>query len=200
MIITWDSLVECFGPEIDTHRPKFAVSEETTFGLLLSRYGSTKLRYSYKKTHAEPNLLASDVWRKDIPEALRHWTELDGDNAIVVVMVLSRSPCSTCSELLVQELNELNKVNDLAFDRNSFVLACRGAYNPNPKGGPDASVPVSYVSTSNHDLIRLRDVGWGLCVLQVGKQLAPSGEELLLGLKNIQGVKLIRPIGRRMSV
>jgi hypothetical protein len=38
-------------------------------------------------------------------------------------------------------------------------------------------------ATTSNDLIRLRDAGWELCVLQMGSRLPERGLELLKGIE-----------------
>jgi len=46
--------------------------------------------------------------------------------------------------------------------------------------------------TTQNDLIRLRDAGWELCVLQVGPNLSARGQILLEGIERVAGRGFVR--------
>jgi len=70
----------------------------------------------------------------------------------------------------------------VAADRSRFVLASRGNY----VGRNLAN------ATKITDLIRLRDAGWEMCVLQVGDRLSARGAELLVAIERIAGRGFVR--------
>jgi hypothetical protein len=126
MILRWKELVECYGQEVEAHKSKFLSSQMATYGLLCCRYDDICFDHSYHGVHAEPRLLDSRVWKSIIPAALKAWRPVDGADAILVVIVLNRSPCPSCSELLVGALAALNRSYPLACEESTFILACRG--------------------------------------------------------------------------
>ena len=90
-----------------------------------------------------------------------------------MTIAINRSPCRSCSTLLIKALDDLHARFPLRCQQNRFVLACRGVYE---------DVEMVNATTSN-DLIRLKDAGWELCVLQVGSELPDRGRELLKGIE-----------------
>jgi hypothetical protein len=181
MILHWAQLVLHYGPELDVHRPKFEAAGQTTYGLLCCRAAPAGDRLSYSSgEHAEERLLGSEMWRAQIPAALENWTELD--TPIVVAMVINRSPCRPCATLLATALDALHARFPLRAQQNRFLLASRGVYE-------DARM-VDY--TRRSDLVRLRDAGWELCVLQVGAELPDRGQILLEGIEGVAGRGFVR--------
>jgi hypothetical protein len=181
MILHWEQLGLHFGPELNVHRPRFETAGRATFGLLCCRFsqGDDRLDQS-AGNHAEARLLQSQIWTNDLPQALANWTPRD--SPILAVMVINRSPCQPCSNLLVAALEDLSRRSPVAVDANRFILATRGAYE-------DAAMEVP---TLQRDLVRLRDAGWELCVLQTGSALSQRGDILREGIEQVAGRGFVR--------
>lgn len=181
MILHWDQLVLHYGSGIGIHRPRFEEASQTTYGLLCCRYSPTEDELgSSAGAHAEANLLRSALWTTHLPNALRRWTPRD--SRITVTLALNRSPCRTCAALLIGALGALYRDFPARGPRNRFILAARGAYE-------DAAM---VARTTQNDLVRLRDAGWELCVLQVGPTLPARGRLLLEGIERVAGRGFVR--------
>jgi hypothetical protein len=181
MILHWDQLVLHYGSGIGVHRPRFEEASQTTYGLLCCRYSPTEDELgSSAGAHAEANLLRSALWTTHLPNALRRWTPRD--SRITVTLALNRSPCRTCAARLIGALGALYRDFPARGPRNRFILAARGAYE-------DAAM---VARTTQNDLVRLRDAGWELCVLQVGPTLPARGRLLLEGIERVAGRGLVR--------
>jgi hypothetical protein len=174
MLLHWDQMVLHYGAEIGAYRQQFVTAGQTTYALLCCRFapGDYLLRPS-SGDHAEARLLESEIWTEQIPQALADWDPRG--SRIVVTIAINRSPCRNCTQLLVGALNALHRRFPVACDANRFILASRGAYE-------DSAMQVA---TTRNDLIRLRDAGWELCVLQVEAALSARGRILLEGLEGI---------------
>jgi hypothetical protein len=228
LILNWADIVSLYGESLDIYKSNFLVSRDSTYGLLLSRFTDPVFEYQGKPSkteverlqkagvpsayegsiHAERYLVGSAQWTDEIAGTFRNWPNRPSGLPVVVFMILSRSPCPTCSNLLCSALNDLKKINEQAVDNSRFVLACRGAYGgPRKKADAPGTAPTTpsnrelmlktvFKSTSNHDLIRLQQAGWWLCALQAGDKLAPSGKVFLQGIKLTRGVELADQISR----
>jgi hypothetical protein len=181
VILHWDQLPLHYGADAHRHRHHFETAGQTTYGLLCCRYtpADDRLTYSHGE-HAEASLLKSRNWSEQLPAALGTWTP--HNDTIVTTIVINRSPCPNCSGLLVGGLERLHRAYPVAAERNRFILASRGNY----VGRKLAD------ATKITDLVRLRDAGWELCVLQVGGQLSPRGRELLEAIERIAGRGFVR--------
>jgi hypothetical protein len=181
MILHWDPLVLHYGSGIGAHRSRFEEASQTTYGLLCCRYSPTEDELGYSAgAHAEANLLQSALWTTHLPNALRQWTPRD--SRITVTMALNRSPCRACAALLIDALSALYREFPARSPQNRFILAARGAYE-------DANM---VTRTTQNDLVRLRDAGWELCVLQVGRTLSARGRILLEGIERVAGRGIVR--------
>jgi hypothetical protein len=181
MILHWEQLPLHYGPEVATHRGRFETAGQTTYGILCCRFGPDDVRLaSQDGEHAEARLLQHEIWTTHIPQALDRWEPRD--NPIVVTMAINRSPCRNCSALLVTALGALSRRFPARCDMNRFILASRGIYE-------DARMQQA---TTRNDLVRLRDAGWELCVLQVGATLPPVGRHLLEGIQGVVGRGFVR--------
>jgi hypothetical protein len=181
MILHWEQLILHYGPALGVHRARFAAASQTTYGLLCCRYSPTEDELGYSGgDHAEAHLLRSALWTTHLPNALRQWTP--HDSRITVALVLNRSPCRNCAALLVDALGAMYRSFPDRGPRNRFILAARGAYE-------DAAMATR---TTQNDLIRLRDAGWELCVLQVGPTLSARGRILLEGIERVAGHGFVR--------
>jgi len=181
MILHWRQLVLHFGPEIDAYRHHFEVAGRATFGLLCCRFTPDDDRLDQSAgDHAEARLLQSVNWRTQLPQALAAWTPYN--SPIVVAMVINRSPCQNCAELLIAALSDLSRRFPAAVEANRFILASRGAYE-------DAAMRVA---TRQVDLVGLRDAGWELCVLQTGGELSARGDILREGIERVAGRGYVR--------
>jgi hypothetical protein len=181
LILHWDQIPLHYGAEVHRHRHHFEAAGQTTYGLLCCRYAPGDYRLAYSQgEHAEAQLLASANWTAQLPAALADWTPRN--NTIVTTVVINRSPCPSCSGLLVDGLDRLHRDHPVAAERGRFVLASRGNYVGRKL--EDA--------TKIADLVRLRDAGWELCALQVGGQLSPRGKELLAAIERIAGRGFVR--------
>ena len=70
MILHWAQLVLHYGAELDAHRSKFEAAGQTTYGLLCCRAAPAGDRLSYSAgAHAEERLLATELWRAQVPAA-----------------------------------------------------------------------------------------------------------------------------------
>jgi hypothetical protein len=179
MILNWDDF-SCFYSDgfnnLNQYKSKFEAASQTTFALLCCSYAHEGhlLKPSISNcVHAEQNLLQSDMWTTQIPLALSNWNELN--DQIIVTMVINRSPCQICAPLLENALIEFHKKFPLRCDRSRFILACLGAYEDKN---------FTQFTTIN-DLIRLKNAGWELAVLEVDRKITERGNILLEGLKNI---------------
>jgi hypothetical protein len=174
MLLHWDQLVLHYGPEISIYRPHFESAGQTTHALLCCRSIPDDVRFSSGSgEHAEDRVLQSASWRLHIPHALESWTPLNSQ--MVVTLAINRSPCGSCARLLANALHDLHRRFPRRCEQNRFVLASRGVYE-------DADM---VAVTRRSDLIRLRDAGWELCVLQVGFRLPARARILLQGLEDL---------------
>ena len=181
MILHWEQLILHYGPAIGAHRPRFEEAGQTTYGLLCCRYSPIDDQLGYSSgAHAEAHLLRSAVWTTHLPNALHQWTP--HDSPIIVTLALNRSPCQNCTALLIDALSALYRDFPDRGPRNRFILAAKGAYE-------DAGM---VTCTTQNDLLRLRDAGWELCVLQVGPNLSARGRILLEGIERVAGRGFVR--------
>jgi hypothetical protein len=181
MILHWEQLGLHFGTALNIFAPRFETAGRATFGLLCCRFTPSDDRIEQSDgDHAEARLLQSPTWTTEIPQALADWTP--HSSPILVVMVINRSPCQPCSNLLIGALEDLSRQSPVAVEANRFILAARGAYE-------DRAMEVP---TLQRDLVRLRDVGWELCVLQTGNALSQRGAILLEGIQRVAGRGYVR--------
>ena len=181
MILHWEQLGLHFGPALNVHRSRFETAGRATYGLLCCRFTPSDDRIEQSAgDHAEARLLQSPNWTAELPQALAAWTPRS--SPILVALVINRSPCQACSNLLVAALEDLSRRSPVAVEANRFILASRGAYE-------DAAMEVP---TLQRDLVRLRDAGWELCVLQTGAALSQRGEILLAGIQRVAGRGYVR--------
>ncbi len=181
MLLHWEQLVLHYGHELVVHRPHFETAGQTTYGLLCCRFSPEDYRLTASSgEHAEEKLLRSESWRLHIPRALSNWTP--HNSPIITTIAINRSPCRACARLLIEALQVLHRQYPVSCHENRFLLASRGAYE-------DADMSNS---TTRNDLIRLRDAGWELCVLQVGATLPPRGRILLQGIEDVVGHGFVR--------
>jgi len=174
MILHWEQLVMHFGPELAIHQPKFEKAWRATYAMLCCRWFPANDKLAQNQgPHAEARLLASDHWQTHLPAALAAWDARN--DPIVTCLVINRSPCPSCAGELVTSLAKLHRRFPVACDRGRFVLASLGVYDP-------ACVEAA---TKIPDLVRLREAGWELCVLQVGSELTGRGEELKQALERL---------------
>jgi hypothetical protein len=182
MILPWSELLVCYGADIAQYRDRFATAGETTHALLCCRFTSANARVaSSGGAHAERKLLISPLWLSEIPHAFANWNPT-GASPIVVTLVINRTPCRTCTGTLVKALSDLQWRFAARVPEGRFLLACRGAYE-----GRETAAGYHANATTVGDLKVLQDVGWSLCVLQVGDVLPPSGRQLLQALGNLRG-------------
>jgi hypothetical protein len=181
MILHWEQLALHYGNEVNVHRSRFETAGQTTYGLLCCRFAPGDYQLSFSSgEHAEARLLQSNTWRVDIPAALEHWEPRD--SPIVVTMAINRSPCRNCTHLLIDALNLLHVRFPLRGQQNRFILSARGAY--------EDSAMID--RTTRNDLVRLKDAGWELCVLQLGAALPARGRDLLVAIEGIAGRGFVR--------
>lgn len=182
MILHWMQLPLHYGGQVAVHRSHFEEAAQTTYALLCCRFarGNDRLATSGGE-HAERRLLESNLWREDIPAALENWSPRDRGR-IVVTMVINRSPCPACSDALQQALQTLQWQHALSFQHARFLLASRGAYQ-----GKVTAAGYYQNATTMGNLRRLHSAGWELCVLQMGNDLAPSGQALCQALERVTG-------------
>lgn len=181
MILHWDNFSRYYSDgfnHLNQYRSKFEAAGQTTFALLCCHYapaGHLLKPSTSNHVHAEQNLLQTEMWTKQIPQALEEWNQFN--DKMIVTMVVNRSPCQICAPLLVKALNHLHAQFPLRCEQNRFILAFRGVYEDKN---------FTHYTTIT-DLRRLKEAGWELCVLQMGPTLSNRGQMLLEGLKNIGG-------------
>jgi len=182
MILHWDQVPLYYGSELVAHRHRFAQAAQSTYALLCCRLtpGNDRMRAS-GGAHAEEKLLQSDLWTDELPRALAAWSPLSRGR-IVVTMLVSRTPCRTCTDALVQALVTLQWNHPASFPHARFILACRGAYQ-----GCVTDSGYYGNATTVGGLTRLGNAGWELCVLQVGDTLPRSGSDLLQAIRRLSG-------------
>lgn len=181
MILHWQQLPLHFGESIDIHRPHFEMAHRATYGLLCCRFtpGNDQIERS-SGDHAEQRLLASPLWQVELPRAMEGYSTLQ-HSKLLVVMVINRSPCPGCSNLLRTALARLQMQYALRFQHSRFVIASLGVY----EGSAGA--------TTDQNLRALHDAGWELAVLQVGNDLTANGRQLLQGIQRVTGIALVTP-------
>ena len=176
MILHWEQLVLYYGGELSLHRSRFDKATQTTYGLLCCRLSPNDYQLTASSgEHAEQRLLQTDIWRDHVLQAIGNWEQLD--TQIVTTIAINRSPCRDCTNLLINALKQLHQQFPLRAQRNRFILASRGAYEDRDMIN----------RTTQNDLIRLRNAGWELCVLQVGSSLSDRGQILQEGIERITG-------------
>ncbi len=180
MILHWEQLAPVYGPEVDRYSDRFAKAKESTSAMLCCRLTESNARIAASGgDHAERKLLDSGLWTFEIPNALEHWVRPD-QSPVVVTLLVNRTPCHECAGALVSALRHLQWRFAARFPNARFLLACLGAYEGKP--GPQGLYPDQ---TTMGDLRRLHEVGWSLCVLQVGPKLSPRGEMLHQALNTL---------------
>lgn len=184
MILHWQQMVLHYGGAVGVHRHRFERASQATYALLCCRFAPGEDRLVANAVdHAERRLLQSSLWRTEIPEAIAGSSSLDR-NKIVVTMAVNRSPCPDCARRLTQSLIDLHHRFPKRMDHARFVLASRGAYQ-----GRVTDAGYFGHATTTGDLRRLRDVGWEVCVLQLGGELSPSGQQLLEATERQAGIR-----------
>jgi hypothetical protein len=167
------------GHELSLYKQYFMGAGWRTAGLLLCRYTEDSLMdFSFRGGHAEEQLIDTVLWRRQIPNALKSEGHI-GD-MINVCLVINRSPCSLCTNLLVRELYKMRKKRTATRDR--FILAMRGAYEDRDM----------ITATTHNGLSKLNKAGWDICVLQTGSTLPARGKLLLQSVQRIAGRGFIR--------
>lgn len=181
MILDWSELLLCYGADVARYRDRFATAGETTNALLCCRFTPSNSGVAASGgAHAERKLLISSLWTSEIPDAFANW-EPDGSSPIVVTLVINRTPCRSCTGMLVKALSALQWQFAARVPQGRFLLACRGAYEGRP-----TEAGYCENATTMGDLKALQDVGWSPCVLKVGSELPPSGKQLLQALGNLR--------------
>lgn len=174
MILQWKDLAECYGNKINNYKINFETAGRTTFALLFCSkytYQEHSMMESSNGVHAEEKLLETDMWKKEIPKALKDSTELSGSR-IIVTMVINRSPCELCSPYLISALNRLHYDFPVQFEKSCFILASKGYYEDKK----------FKIATKVSTLKKLKMAGWRLCVLQTGDKISKRGYGLLKAL------------------
>lgn len=182
MILHWEQIVLHYGKNgdqnIKQHKEKLAKAHQSTYGLLYSHVNFDEIELkSSGGGHAEEKIIASDAWQKHIPRAISQqaWGTKEQFN---VIIALNRSPCGSCTRLLVNALGDIQRRYPLRAFNNRFILASLGAYGAyNPEPGDKR--------TSVANLTALKNAGWELCVLQVGSSLTRDGSQLATCLETI---------------
>ena len=193
MILHWDQIVLHYGQhgnhQIQQHERKFAKAHRSTFGILYSPvcFTSDDIDFTLGKSgnglHAEESLLHSAAWKQQIPAALK--SHITGVNSSFNVIIgLNRTPCRSCTEQLIQALNQVHKEFPVRASNNRFILACLGFY------GPSRTQPGA--RTTVRDLKRLMDAGWELAALQVGANLTLHGQMLQHQLQHLGSRGIMR--------
>lgn len=181
MILHWEQLVLYYGKPLSLHQSKFEKATQTTFGLLACRYSPTDfLITSSAGDHAEQRLLKSDIWSSHLPIAVARSETTN--QPLVTAIVINRSPCQSCANLLILALDELFRRNPLRTGHNRFILAALGAYEDGEMQN----------MTTQNDLVRLQAAGWELAVLQTGSSLSRRGLILQQGIERIAGSGYLR--------
>jgi hypothetical protein len=181
VILHWQQLALHYGGEVGVHRHRFEAASQTTFGLLCCRFASDDYRvFASDGEHAEAKLLRSPSWQHDVLGAVHrsgpHTT------SIVTSLVLNRSPCRDCVEKLITAMHALHRAFPLRTSQHRFLLAALGAYEDQ----------AMVTRTTGRDLVRLREAGWELCVLQLGSDLTARGEILREGIERVAGRGIVR--------
>jgi hypothetical protein len=185
MRLRWSDLVEHSGRLTSRYQSLLEAGSESTFGLLCCR--DTAPRVIHKTSggggnypllkpsrfHSERKLLASSLWRTEIPRALGKRA-----NPGAVIMALNRTPCPDCAHQLFAALTWYRSYRELRRHGHRFLLACTGLYVAGEK--------ITMVS----DMRRLLDVGWELCVLELQSPLPPLGEEWEESLHNLFAIPM----------
>ena len=176
MILHWEQLLLYYGESLKQHQDKFEKATQTTYGLLACRNSPTHCQIGASAgEHAEQKLLGTVLWTQQIVDAIGQSETTD--DPIVTTIVLNRSPCQNCSGLLVHAIDKLHQLYPFRAQHNRFILASLGAYE-------DSAMKIV---TTQSDLVRLRNAGWELAVLQFGASLSQRGNILLQGIQRIAG-------------
>ncbi|WP_444900329.1 hypothetical protein ACJJIX_00350 [Microbulbifer sp. VAAC004] len=205
MILHWDQIVHHYGhgeitrPKRGTRQVEWSAvefwseykkmylkAENPTYSFLFSPSSIEEVftSTSGNGSHAEEKLMKSLTWKVWIPSAI--------DNSISglsqkfnVILGVSRTPCSNCTDLLVSQIQNIQRRYPLRYENARFILASLGAYKPG-ETNPDN------MRTSIKDLTRLDRSGWELCVLQTKNTLTRNGKILQCALENIGRKGILR--------
>lgn len=173
MILHWNEIILHYGNSAHyrllRYEHRFTKLPRSSFGVLFSPVSvisddDPTLNNRAPGLHAEERLLRSDAWKSHIPTALN--SRFAGHKPFKVVIALTRSPCRSCTEQLIEAISVARR-----HTKNSrFILACMGFYGPS-RMQPGAPTQVK-------DLKRLIQAGWELATLQVGAKLTLNGQML----------------------
>mgnify|MGYP000588424854 FL=1 len=98
-------------------------------------------------------------------------------SAMLVLLMLNRSPCGDCAQILANALHEFNDRYALTTERQHFVLASLGYYHSHkPAVRGDSGSFKTF--TTDKGLSTLTEAGWKLCTLEFGNGLTRRGQEL----------------------
>ena len=183
MILHWQQILQYYAGSIDraelnrAHSGLVGRAGQTSYALLLCRAasGGEQRFASGHGMHAEAHLLASPLWREQIPDALARRSALDSQ-PLVVTLVINRSPCGECAASLAAALGRLGMQFAARIENTRFICASRGYYQGNFLGS--GGLRRDRVTTHT-GLEAMRNAGWELAVLQMDNQLPARGNELL---------------------
>jgi hypothetical protein len=176
-VLLWNDAVAYFGDELDQYKARLQRATQATQGLLACRSvrGGDTMLASRDGDHSEVRLIDTDIWKQQLPAALDAWTP--GDDPMIVLLAINRSPCGNCAAVLANALHALNDRFPMRCEQQHFVLASLGYYQGAGfmKGGTWDRGTV----TTHKGLQAAHDAGWRQCVLDFGLGVTRRGGELL---------------------
>ena len=182
-VLHWSDAVAYFGEDIQIHAEALSRATQATYGLLTCRSAEqgTSQMVNRDGDHAERRLMLTPLWTRDLTAALSDW--YPGDDPMVILLAINRSPCADCAHVLASALHALNDRYALRCEKQYFILASLGLYQGRgfmaDEAAPHSLRRPSRTVTTTRGLEILREAGWKLCVLDFGRGLTRRGTELL---------------------
>lgn len=148
MYLEWNDMLKYYGGQLNQHNNdfnEFYISDYSAAG---------------RKTHAENLLLHAKAWTDLLPEAIKQ----SNAQSVVVSLVLNRTTCKSCSDLLISKRKAvLNGLPKSQADRCKFIVASSGLYS----------------KTSADELQALKTNGWIVAALKINGATAPRFQTLM---------------------
>jgi hypothetical protein len=176
-VLLWNDAVAYFGAELDQYKSRLQRATQATQGLLACRSvrGGDTMLASRDGDHSEVRLIDTDIWKQQLPAALDAWTP--GDDPMIVLLAINRSPCGDCATVLAGALHALNDRFPLRCEQQHFILASLGYYQG--AGFMKGGVWDRGTVTTHGGLQAVHEAGWKQCVLDFGHGPTRRGGELL---------------------
>lgn len=180
MYLEWNDMLKYYGGQLNQHNNdfnEFYISDYSAAGrkthAMLIFKNSTGVVSPFEsqeepkldtqesnKTHAENLLLHAKAWTDLLPEAIKQ----SNAQSVVVSLVLNRTTCKSCSDLLISKRKAvLNGLPKSQADKCKFIVASSGLYS----------------KTSADELQALKTNGWIVAALKINGATAPRFQTLM---------------------